>query len=154
MRKIISILLLFFAVTSFSQGIKTFAFNFDSTKVYLTYNDILSVLKNRNKKIINVCRYTKKDTLVFEGSTLFLGKHKDSLIIDLDYELFTLIDQKKGKISCNGQFIINFYTKKVKKVKDGKKEFVGIYYYDEPSKKHFLTRTLFQDRYPVPFPHF
>ncbi len=154
MKKLLHIFLLCLPGLCFSQENKTLTFNFDSTKVYVKYPDILTVLKKRNKKLIEVCKQTKKDTLVFDGTTLFLGKHNDSLIIEADYELFTLIDQKKGKIIYKGQTVTGFYTKKVKLVKGGKKYFVGIYYYDALSTKHFMTRVLFQDLHPVPFPHF
>lgn len=130
-------------------------FNFDSTKVFVKYEQLLPVLKKRNRdfKYASV-KATKNDTILLDGHTLRMGKYYDTLAIELHDELFILVDQKAVSMLYKGKPVTAFETKKVRTARDGKKYFVGIYYYDSVSKKHFLTRTLYQRWNFTPFPDF
>ncbi|MCZ8285576.1 MAG: hypothetical protein O9353_08975 [Bacteroidia bacterium] len=96
----------------------------------------------------------KNDTILLDGHTLRMGKYYDTLAIELHDELFMLIDQKIGKMVYKGNAVTAYETKKVRTAKYGRKYFVGIYYYEATSKKHFLTRTLYQRTNFTPFPDF
>jgi hypothetical protein len=155
MRTVLLITILSFAFTIKAQENPTVVFNFDSTKVYVKYSDIVFVLKKRNKSFKKVsAKATKRDTILLDGHTLRMGKYYDTLAIELHDELFLLIDQKIGTMVYKGNAVTAYETRKVRTAKDGKKYFVGIYYYDAASKKHFLTRTLYQRWNMTPFPDF
>jgi hypothetical protein len=155
MQTTLLIIVLSLALHLRAQENPTVVFNFDSTKVYMKYSDIIPVLKKRNQDFKNVsAKATKRDTILLDGHTLFMGKYYDTLSIELHDELFILVDQKIGTMTYKGHAVTAYETKKVRTAKDGKKYFVGIYYYDAVSKKHFLTRTLYQRWNMTPFPDF
>lgn len=138
-----------------AQENPTVVFNFDSTKVYLKYADIVPVLKKRNQSFKKVsAKATKRDTILLDGHTLRMGKYYDTLAIELHDELFLLLDQKIGIMVYKGNAVTAYETKKIRTAKYGKKYFVGIYYYDATSKKHFLTKTVYQRWNITPFPDF
>lgn len=138
-----------------AQQNPTVVFNFDTTKVFIKYSDLMPVLKKRNQDFKQASvKATKNDTILLDGHTLRMGKYYDTLAIELHDELFVLVDQKIGKMEYKGNAVTAYETKKVRTAKYGKKYFVGIYYYDTASKKHFLTRTIYQRWNFTPFPDF
>lgn len=140
---------------SVAQKNPTVVFNFDSTKVFINYSDLLPVLKKRNQDFKQASvKALKNDTILLDGHTLRMGKYYDTLAIELHDELFLLVDQKVGKVEHRGKPVTVFETKKVRTAKYGKKYFVGIYYYDADTKKHVLTRTLYLRTNFTPFPDF
>jgi hypothetical protein len=138
-----------------AQQNPTVVFNFDTTKVFIKYLDLVPVLKKRNQDFKQASvKATKNDTILLDGHTLRMGKYYDTLAIELHDELFVLVDQKIGKMEYKGNAVTAYETKKVRTAKYGKKYFVGIYYYDADTKKHFLTRTIYQRWNFTPFPDF
>ena len=138
-----------------AQPNPTVVFNFDTTKVFIKYSDLMPVLKKRNQDFKQASvKATKNDTILLDGHTLRMGKYYDTLAIELHDELFVLVDQKIGTMVYKGNAVSAYETKKVRTAKYGKKYFVGIYYYDAASKKHFLTRTIYQRWNFTPFPDF
>lgn len=130
-------------------------FNFDSTKVFIKYADLLPVLKRRNQDFKQAsAKAMKHDTILLDGHTLRMGKYYDTLAIELHDELFILVDQKIGTVVHKGKSVTAFETKKIRTAKYGKKYFVGVYYYDADTKKHVLTRTLYLRTNFTPFPDF
>lgn len=146
---------LFWARSGFAQQNATVVFDFDSTKVFMKYADLLPVLKKRNRDFRQAgVKALKNDTILLDGHTLRMGKYYDTLVIELHDELFMLIDQKIGSVVHKGKSVTVFETKKVRTAKYGKKYFVGIYYYDADTRKHVLTRTLYLRTNFTPFPDF
>jgi hypothetical protein len=146
---------MFFSFFVLAQQNPTVVFNFDTTKVFIKYSDLTLVLKKRNQDFKQASvKALKNDTILLDGHTLRMGKYYDTLAIDLHDELFVLVDQKIGKMVYKGNAVTAYETKKVRTAKYGRKYFVGIYYYEAATKKHFLTRTLYQRTNFTPFPDF
>lgn len=155
MRNALLSTLLLFVLNLGAQQNPTVVFNFDTTKVYIKYSDLTLVLKKRNQDFKQASvQALKNDTILLVGHTLRMGKYYDTLAIDLHDELFMLVDQKIGKMVYKGNVVTAYETKKVRTAKYGRKYFVGIYYYEAATKKHFLTRTLYQRTNFTPFPDF
>lgn len=149
------VIAILFTLRSVAQQNPTVVFNFDSTKVFMKYSDLVPVLKKRNRDFRQASmKALKNDTVLLDGHTLRMGKYYDTLAIELHDELFMLLDQKIGKVQHRGKPVAAFETKKVRTAKYGKKYFVGIYYYDADTKKHVLTRTLYLRTNFTPFPDF
>lgn len=133
----------------------TVLFNFDSTRVAVNLADLLPVLQRENRAFPEAARKAaKRDTVLLDGYTLHMGKYYDTLTIELHNELFLVLDQKKGKVTYKGKPVTAFETKKARIAKYGRKYFVGIYYYDADTRKHVLTRRLYQRQEITPFPDF
>ncbi len=141
MKKTISIIIFLSHLNCLSQDNLTLAFNFDTTKVFLKYSDLLPYLKKENvslkTKTINL---VKNDTLFLRHESFTLLYYVDTLGFDLQSELFTALDKKKGAIIYKSKPVSSFYTKNIKIRKRLRLRFKGIYYYDAATKKHFLTR--------------
>lgn len=138
-----------------AQQNPTVVFNFDSTKVFMKYADLMPVLKKRNRDFKQAAaKAMKNDTILLDGHTLRMGKYYDTLAIELHDELFLLLDQKIGNVVYRKKPVTAFEIKKIRTAKYGKKYFVGMYYYDADTKKHVLTRTLYLRTNFTPFPDF
>lgn len=53
MKKILTIVILLFSLNCISQDNLILVFNFDSTKIYVKYTDILTVLEKENEGLKN-----------------------------------------------------------------------------------------------------
>ena len=144
MKYLCYIVFFFSSINYYAQNNLTVAFDFDSTKVYVKYPDLVSVLKPDNKKFGDLSR------LLFKNDTLFLNtywlddaQHLDSLGFDLDKELFTLINQKKASIYYHQQLILSYYTRKVTYRSNMRVIFIGLDYIDKASKQAFLIQSLY-----------
>ena len=145
MKYLYIIIIFFFSVNCFSQTDQVVTFNFDSTKVYVKYADLVSVLKLDNKKFGDPSRLIfKSDTLVLNGFWLDDKQQLDSLEFQLEKELFSLIIQKKASIFYHEQLISSFYTRKVTYRNNSRICFIGSDYIDKVSKRVFLIQTLYQ----------
>lgn len=141
MKKILTIIISLFSLNCISQDNLILVFNFDSTKIYVKYTDILTVLKKENEGLKNKSiLLTTGDTLHLEGFFIYSKQTKGSLDFKLKNELFALVNKNVVKIIFQNKMIISFYTKAKKERRHGKITFKGVYYFDTFTKKHFLTR--------------
>ena len=152
MKIILTIFGFLFSLNCFSQDNLTFVFDFDSTKIYLKYSDILSVLKKENEKLKDKSKLiAKHDTLILDRYFISENQNLDSSEFKLDIELFIILNRQLGTITYKNHIVKSFYTKTFKHRIHRRKLFKGIYYFDTETKKHFLTKTIYQLWY-TPYP--
>jgi hypothetical protein len=152
-KKALTIFTILITLNCISQGNVTFVFDFDSTKIYLKYSDILTVLKKENAGLKNKSNLiTKHDSIYLDRYFLYSMHTKDSSSFDLDKELFDLTNKKIGIITFYNKIIKSYYTKSITDRRGHfRLYFKGVYYYDYESKKHFLTKTNYQRWYTPNF---
>ncbi|HXD94565.1 MAG TPA: hypothetical protein VNX01_15270 [Bacteroidia bacterium] len=146
MRLLIAIILT--SVSCFAQSKLVLVFNFDSTKIYIKYDNIKPYITEENKQLNNRAKLiAKNDTLFIDRYFLYSNQHLDSLSFDLDKELFIAINNKKATVIYKGKTVTAFYKEFVKQKIGRVLHFKGYYYYDALTKKQFLAETLYQKNY-------